>query len=161
MAVTLQEHADALPHSLKAFLFAALYITAIGNGSYEPGLASLGGDQFRTQSEKTTFFNWFFVFCNIGQLVSLTFLTYLENGGRWALGFWISGGVVLVSLPIFFLGVPYCRQYRPGSNPLLRIAQVFFCAFRNMSTRVSPNSPKDLFEVDEAKSKLLHSHQLR
>ncbi|KAH7439764.1 hypothetical protein KP509_04G075100 [Ceratopteris richardii] len=139
VAVTLQEHADAtkpLPESLKGFLFAALYITAVGNGSYEPVLASLGGDQFDTQAEKTTFFNWFFVFCNVGQLVALSFVTYFENNGQWALGFWISGGVVLLSMPVYMIGVPFSRQHRPGGNPFLRIVQVFVCAFRKV--RVSP-----------------------
>lgn len=170
VAVTLQEHADInkpLPHALKSFLFVALYITAVGNGSYEPVLASLGGDQFRTQSEKTTFFNWFFVFCNIGQLVSLTFLTYFENNGRWALGFWIVTGVVLFSLPLFLLGAPICRQYRPGGNPLIRVVQVFACLFRKLSVRVSPDA-KSLYEVDArcpsaipGSRKLSHSDEFR
>jgi MFS family permease len=144
VAVTLEEHATTaaqlpLPGALKAFLFAALYVAAVGNGSYEPGLASLGGDQFRAPADRATLFNWFFVSCNVGQLVALTLITYVENSGRWALGFWIAAGVVALSIVIFFAGAPHCRQFRPGGNPLVRIAQVLFCAARNASApRVSP-----------------------
>lgn len=150
LAATMQEHADAtkpLSSGLKSFLFAALYVTAIGNGSYEPVLASLGGDQFETRAEKTTFFNWFFVFCNVGQLTSLSFLTYFENNGKWALGFWISAGVVVLSLPIFLVGAAFCRQFRPGGNPLLRVVQVIVCFFRKISVPV-PAGEHQLYEVE-------------
>ncbi|KAH7439762.1 hypothetical protein KP509_04G075000 [Ceratopteris richardii] len=137
VAVTLQERAtEPLPENLKAFLFAALYITAVGNGSHDPVLQSLGGDQFDSQTDKTTFFNWFFVFSNVGQLVALSFVTYFQNNGQWALGFWISGGVVLLSIPVYMIGMPFSRQLRPGGNPFSRVLQVFICAFRNV--RVSP-----------------------
>ncbi|MCO5576208.1 hypothetical protein L7F22_030016 [Adiantum nelumboides] len=170
VAVTLQEHADVtkpLPSGLKTFLFAALYITAVGNGSYEPVLASLGGDQFETQEAKTTFFNWFFVFCNVGQLIALTFVTYFENNGQWALGFWISGGIVLISLPVYLVGTPFCRQFRPGGNPFLRVVQVFVCALRKKA-RVSPRG-NDLYEVQDGgglsaipgSRRLCHSKQFR
>lgn len=169
VAVTLQEHTDmtnSLPHGLKTFLFFALYFTALGNGSYEPVLASLGGDQFDTPREKATFFNWFFVFCNIGQLLSLTFLTYFENNGRWALGFWIAAAAVLLSLPMFLTGAPKSRQFKAGGNPLLRVVQVFVCAFRNMSVRVSPDAK--LYEVESGQPsvipgcrKLSHSDEMR
>ncbi|KAI5064938.1 hypothetical protein GOP47_0019633 [Adiantum capillus-veneris] len=145
-AATLREDAHTMSGSLKSFLFGALYITALGSGSYEPAIASLGADQFNSAQEKATYFNWMFVACNVGQLPALTILTYIENKGGWALGFWISSALVLVSLPIFLLGAPYCRQYKPGGNPLLRLAQVVVAALRKL--RVTPESdPKLLFEL--------------
>lgn len=171
VSVTLQEHADMskpLPSGLKTFLFFGLYVTALGNGSYEPVLASLGGDQFRTPAEKATFFNWFFVFCNIGQLIALSLLTYFENDGRWALGFWISAAVVLFALPVFFLGAPKAHQYRPGGNPVLRIVQVVVCACRKSSVRVSPDDGEILHEAQPGEPsaipgcrKLRHSKEFR
>ncbi|KAH7439761.1 hypothetical protein KP509_04G075000 [Ceratopteris richardii] len=69
-------------------------------------------------------------------LVALSFVTYFQNNGQWALGFWISGGVVLLSIPVYMIGMPFSRQLRPGGNPFSRVLQVFICAFRNV--RVSP-----------------------
>ncbi|MCO5546770.1 hypothetical protein L7F22_000206 [Adiantum nelumboides] len=145
-AATLRDDTHAVSRGLKSFLFGALYITALGSGSYEPAIASLGADQFNSPQEKATYFNWMFVACNVGQLPALTILTYIENRGGWALGFWISSALVLLSLPIFLLGAPYCRQYKPGGNPLSRLAQVVVAAVRKL--HVTPESdPKLLFEV--------------
>lgn len=139
---------------LKIFVFFGLYIAALGNGSSQPLLASLGGDQFDNTRDKATFFNWFFVFNNIGELISLTVLIYFENQGRWALGFWISGAAVFVSLLLSLVGAPMARQYRAGGNPILRIIQVLVCACRKFSVRVSPDG-KSLHEVDAGQASVI------
>lgn len=146
VAATMQQGSHTAEGGLKSFLFAALYITALGCGSYEPAIASLGADQFNSAQEKATYFNWMFVACNVGQLPALTALTYEENKGGWALGFWISSALVLLSLPIFLVGAPYCRQYKPGGNPLLRIAQVLVAAARKRRVMLEADA-KLLYEV--------------
>ncbi|KAH7442567.1 hypothetical protein KP509_03G094700 [Ceratopteris richardii] len=165
VAATMQQHHGSTAAN-KAFLMAALYITALGSGSYEPAIASLGGDQFNSATEKARYFNWMFVACNVGQLPALTGITYLENRGAWALGFWISSAAVLVSVPIFLVGAPCCRQYRPGGNPLVRIMQVLVAACRKVRFPAETD-PKLLYEVPGAYSiipgclKIQHRPKLR
>lgn len=167
MAATLRQHA-AMTNGLQAFLMLALYITALGNGSYIAVLASLGGDQFETPQEKAAFFNWFFVFSNIGQFLALTVLTYFENSGKWALGFWICGAALVLAVVLFVLSAPKCRQYRPGGNPFVRILQVLVSATRkSILKRVKPEAGLHFYEVEGEESvipgcrKLRHTNGLR
>ncbi|KAI5056713.1 hypothetical protein GOP47_0028531 [Adiantum capillus-veneris] len=107
----------------------SLYVAAIGYGAFEPPFSALGGDQLDTPEEKGTFFNLFFVFCNVGQGVALVVLSSLEYAGMWSLGFGIGAATAGASLLFFLAGTPVFRHYRAGGNPLARIAQVLIIPF--------------------------------
>ncbi|KHN13327.1 Nitrate transporter 1.5 [Glycine soja] len=82
---------------------AAILILALGNGGYQPNIATFGADQFdegdpREQHSKIVFFSYFYLALNIGSLFSNTILNYFEDDdGLWTLGFWASAGSICCS----------------------------------------------------------------
>lgn len=60
---------------LSFMLFIALYTIALGTGGIKPNVSSFGADQFDDKDptqkrEKESFFNWFYMFINIGSLIA-------------------------------------------------------------------------------------------
>lgn len=128
--------------------FVAIYIIALGSGGYLPAFQALGADQFNSEKHKTTFFGWLFFFTNVGSVLANTVFVYVENEGKWALGYWLATGVGTIAFFLFGLGVPTYRQFRPGGNPFTRTAQVVVAMARKWHVEV-PNDASQLHEVAE------------
>ncbi|MCO5605725.1 hypothetical protein L7F22_059909 [Adiantum nelumboides] len=121
----------------QVLLMEGLYVMALGCGSYQPVIVALGGDQFYYHpSKKSRFFNWVFVASNIGVMLSLTTLTYIEDLGRWTLGFWSSTSSIGISILIFMIGIPHMQQTRLVGNPLVSILRVLFSAISKLHMKV-------------------------
>ncbi|CAO2047917.1 unnamed protein product [Urochloa humidicola] len=132
------EHAPCGPHSGKelGIFYIALYMIAFGNGGYQPNVATFGSDQFDEEDpaeahSKVSFFSYFYLALNLGSLFSNTFLSYLEDEGHWALGFWASTAAAATALLLFLSGTLRYRYFQPGGNPVGRVAQVAIAASRN------------------------------
>ena len=99
---------DQYPTALQnAALFASLYVIALGTGGIKPNVSAFGADQFdegdpRDRKEKRSFFNWFYFFVNIGSLLAVTVIVWVQvrctMGG--ALGGCVLGGWVLGGAPV-------------------------------------------------------------
>lgn len=163
------EHTRCESHSgFKVGLFyLSVYLVALGNGGYQPNIATFGADQFdeqhpREAHSKIAFFSYFYLALNLGSLFSNTFLGYFEDRGNWALGFWASAASALVALILFLAGTRRYRHFLPGGNPLSRVCQVIVAAARKW-TADKPSSSKELYEigskecVSTGSRKLLHT----
>ncbi|KAF8671997.1 hypothetical protein HU200_049817 [Digitaria exilis] len=161
------EHAPCGPHTGKelGIFYMALYMIAFGNGGYQPNIATFGSDQFDEEDpaeahSKISFFSYFYLALNLGSLFSNTFLSYLEDEGRWALGFWASTAAAATALLLFLSGTLRYRYFQPGGNPIGRVCQVAFAACRNRKAGTSPGVVT-LYEGDEKSDtggrKLLHT----
>jgi peptide/histidine transporter 3/4 len=157
----------ALPLESLLFYF-SIYLVALGNGGYQPSIATFGADQFDEEdstecASKLSFFSWFYLAFNLGSLVSNTILGYLEDKGMWALGFWLSGAAAGISLLIYLSGTPFYRHHKPGGNPLTRFAQVFVAAIRKHNLRFGNKFyelPNKVSAIDGSR-KILHSEGFR
>ncbi|KAI5061816.1 hypothetical protein GOP47_0022355 [Adiantum capillus-veneris] len=142
----------AKPSSLQVnVFFVGLYIIALGTGGYLPAFLAWGADQFDLEKQKTTFFGWIFVFQNIGTFLANTLFVWLQNKGEWALSYWLATGVGMLALAAFGLGVPTYRQFRPGGNSFVRVAQVMVASARKRRVEV----PKDSSELHDLPEKQL------
>ncbi|KAG0462115.1 hypothetical protein HPP92_020591 [Vanilla planifolia] len=157
--------------------YLSIYLVALGNGGYQPNIASFGADQFeegdpREASSKVSFFSYFYLALNLGSLFSNTFLSYFQDEGMWALGFWASAGSASLALLLFLCGTPRYRHFRPGGNPLSRVCQVVIAAARkwNVNMPPAPFGEEDLYELDakeieavttEGSKRILHSEGFR
>eukprot|EP00250_Pteridium_aquilinum_P020446 c24815_g1_i1 orf=285-2051(-) len=140
------------PSSLQVNVFlVGLYIIALGSGGYLPAFLAWGADQFDSAKHKTTFFGWLFVCQNVGSIVANTVFVWLENKGEWALGFWLATVVGSLAFMVFGIGVPTYRQFRPGGNSFVRVAQVVVASFRKWHVEV----PKDTSQLHELPEKQL------
>lgn len=142
------------PHSSLqlGIFYLSVYLVALGNGGYQPNIATFGADQFDEEDyaeshSKISFFSYFYLALNLGSLFSNTFLDYFEDKGMWALGFWASAGSAMLALVLFLCGTTRYRHFKPNGNPLTRVCQVIVAASRKWRIRM-PLSGEDLYEVE-------------
>ncbi|GJN09416.1 hypothetical protein PR202_ga27421 [Eleusine coracana subsp. coracana] len=159
------------PTTTEALIFyIAIYQIALGNGAYQPAITTLGADQFdeadmKERKSKTAFFGYFFVANNLGSMVSVTALTYIEDKGRWALAFWISTAAACIALLLFAIGTLRYRYFMPNGNAILSVGQVIVASIKNRQVK-TPQRAEDLYEVDGTHSKnggrkMLHTPEYR
>ncbi|GMY22900.1 protein NRT1/ PTR FAMILY 7.3-like [Fagus crenata] len=150
-----------------AFFNLSIYLIALGNGGYEPNIATFGADQFDEEDpiegySKKAFFSYFYLALNLGSLFSDTVLGYFENEGMWVIGFWASTSSAILALVLFLYGTPRYRHFKPKGNPLSRFSQVLVAATRKLKVEMMP-SGEDLFELEGKKCskngdrKILHT----
>lgn len=142
------------PHSgfEMAMFYVSIYLIALGNGGYQPNIATFGADQFdedhpKEGHSKVSFFSYFYLALNLGSLFSNTILGYFEDKGMWALGFWASAGSAILALILFLIGTPRYRHFIPTGNPLSRFCQVVVAAFRKWKDGI-PSNGEELYEVN-------------
>ncbi|KAL6557379.1 hypothetical protein OROMI_017729 [Orobanche minor] len=149
-----------------SLFYVSIYLIALGNGGYQPNIATFGADQFDEEHTeeshfKVAFFSYFYLALNVGMLVSNTILGYFENEGMWAFGFMASAGSAIIALVMFLVGTPRYRHFVPKGNPWKRFCQVIVAASRKWRVNV-PLDGGDLFEEQGSDNnwprKILHSH---
>ncbi|KAL2232979.1 protein NRT1/ PTR FAMILY 6.3 [Sesamum indicum] len=156
-------------------LYLALYLTALGTGGLKSSVSGFGSDQFDDTDKRETkqmikFFNWFFFFINVGSLVAVTVLVYIQDnvGREW--GYGICACAIVVALAVFLAGTRRYRFKKLVGSPLTQIATVFVAAWRKRHLDV-PSDPSLLFDDDDIvagegqrkkkKQKLPHSKEFR
>ncbi|KAF8412545.1 hypothetical protein HHK36_000513 [Tetracentron sinense] len=132
--------------------YLSIYLIALGNGGYQPNIATFGADQFDEEDpkeghSKVAFFSYFYLALNLGSLFSNTVLGYFEDEGIWALGFWVSSGSAFIALILFLGGTPMYRHFKPSGNPFSRFCQVVVAASKKWKVKMPPGGD-DLYEMD-------------
>ncbi|KAM7491111.1 hypothetical protein LguiA_034032 [Lonicera macranthoides] len=151
--------------------YLSIYMIALGNGGYQPNIATFGADQFDEEDlkeghSKVAFFSYFYLALNLGSLFSNTILSYFEDQGMWALGFWVSTGSAFAALVLFLCGTARYRHFKPNGNPLARFCQVLVASVKKWRLEV-PLSEENLYEEDGKESsangcrKILHTHEFK
>ncbi|CAK9178470.1 unnamed protein product [Ilex paraguariensis] len=155
-----------------AFLYGALALIALGTGGIKPCVSSFGADQFdeadtREVQKKYSFFNWFFFAINIGALLGITFMMYLQQEKGWTWGFAVPTGAMFCSIVILGAGFRKYRYQKPMGSAFTRFIQVIVASVRNHMRGVEVGVAGDLHEVKTEKSdifgarKLAHTAQYR
>ncbi|XP_019421849.1 PREDICTED: protein NRT1/ PTR FAMILY 7.3-like [Lupinus angustifolius] len=147
--------------------YLSIYLIALGNGGYQPNIATFGADQFDEEHSKegplkVAFFSYFYLALNLGSLFSNTILGYFEDEGMWAIGFLVSAGSAFAALILFLAGTPLYRHFKPSGNPLSRFCQVFVAASRNRKVQM-PTGGEELYDMDRKGAstngrKILYTH---
>ncbi|XP_062185679.1 protein NRT1/ PTR FAMILY 4.3-like isoform X2 [Phragmites australis] len=131
-------------------LYAALYISALGEGCVRACLPSLGADQFDHEDpsesrQQSSFFNWFTFGISFGGLVGLILIVWIQNYKGWDIGLGLGAILILLGLLVVAIGLPFYRNQVPEGSPLTRILQVLVVAFRNRKLEL----PEQLEEAHE------------
>lgn len=154
------------PHPWQmAYLYAALYTTALGAAGIRPCVSSFGADQFEERSPVLDrFFNLFYLAVTVGAIAAFTLLVYVQRNHGWAAAFGALALAMALSNALFFMGTPLYRHRVPGGSPLTRVAQVLVAAYRKRHIK---HTTELLYEVGGAKSavrgsgKIEHTEELR
>ncbi|KAG6736254.1 hypothetical protein POTOM_061012 [Populus tomentosa] len=147
-----------------AACFVALYMIALGTGGIKPCVSSFGADQFNETDEtgrkkKSSFFNWFYLSINIGELVASSVLVWIQMNVGWGWGFGVPAVAMAVAVVFFFLGSKLYRIQKPGGSPITRIVQVIVATFRKSNVLV-PADKSLLYETLEEESQIQGSRKL-
>ncbi|KAK6146421.1 hypothetical protein DH2020_020290 [Rehmannia glutinosa] len=149
------ETSQCQPHSSweLGLFYVAIYMVALGNGGYQPNIATFGADQFDEEDpkegySKVAFFSYFYLALNLGSLFSNTILGYFEDEGIWALGFWASTASAFVALVLFLGGTKRYRHFKPSGNPLSRFGQVIVAASKKCSIKIPPGEEENLYVAE-------------
>lgn len=133
-------------------LYSALYLTALGTGGLKSSVSGFGSDQFddADKSEKKQmmqFFSWFFFFINLGSLLAVTVLVYVQDnlGRKW--GYGVCALAIVVGLSVFLAGTKRYRFKKLVGSPLTQIAAVVVAAWRKRKLEL-PSDPSMLYYGD-------------
>ncbi|XAR54838.1 hypothetical protein NMG60_11030145 [Bertholletia excelsa] len=151
--------------------YLSIYMVALGNGGYQPNIVTFGADQFDEEDPKenisrVAFFSYFYLALNLGSLFSNTILSYFEDEGMWALGFWVSTGSAFLALILFLAGTLRYRYFKPSGNPFSRFCQVIVAATRKWRLH-TPQGENNLYETDKMEGpiagarKILHTNKFK
>ncbi|KAL4443298.1 hypothetical protein ABPG75_011035 [Micractinium tetrahymenae] len=118
-----------------AALYTSLYIIALGTGGIKPNVSAFGADQFdeadpKDRREKTSFFNWFYFFVNIGSLLAVTVIVWVQENISWAVGFAIPAACMAIAILTFVAGSPLYTHVPPTESPLSRVFKVVWAAWK-------------------------------
>jgi len=107
-------------------LFAALYISALGDGCMRACMPSLGADQFDHENpsesrQQSSFFNWYTFGISFGGFIGLILVVWLQNDKGWDIGFGLCAILILLGLLVVAVGLPFYRNQIPEGSPLTRI----------------------------------------
>jgi solute carrier family 15 (peptide/histidine transporter), member 3/4 len=118
-------------HGWNATLFyAALYISAFGEGCVRTCLPSLGADQFDRDDpsesrQQSSFFNWYTFWFSSGGFMGLICIVWLENYKGWGIGIGMCAILTLLGVLVVAAGIPFYRNQVHKGSPLTRMLQVF------------------------------------
>ncbi|XP_027148673.1 protein NRT1/ PTR FAMILY 8.2-like [Coffea eugenioides] len=155
-----------------AFLYAALYLIALGTGGIKPCVSSFGADQYddadkKEAQKKYTFFNWFFFAINMGALLGITLLVYVQVKKGWSWGFAVPTVTMFCSIVTLVAGSSKYRYQKPMGSAFTRFVQVIVASVRNHFKGVKFEPGVRFYEVPTENSdifgapNLLHTEQYR
>ncbi|KAI3959106.1 hypothetical protein MKX01_023782 [Papaver californicum] len=148
-----------------AFLYCALALIALGTGGIKPCVSSFGADQFDEADKKEvykkySFFNWFFFAINIGALLGITVLVYIQVEKGYGWGFGIPTVAMFSSIAILASGIPYYRYQKPMGSAFTRFIQVGVAAVKNHLKGEEVHCETVLFEVETKESDISGARKL-
>ncbi|KAF8015572.1 hypothetical protein BT93_H1172 [Corymbia citriodora subsp. variegata] len=129
------------PSYLQFFvLYTGIVLAILGASGVRFTIATFGANQFESQKDQSTFFNWFFFATYVTFALSSTLVVYIEDNVSWASGFWLCVAANLIALAVFVAGNRYYRHETPQGSPLLSLARVLFASFWKRKLQPSLNA---------------------
>ncbi|XAR62234.1 Peptide-transporting ATPase [Bertholletia excelsa] len=154
-----------------AVCFGALYLIALGSGGVKPCISSFGADQFdendsSERKAKSSFFSWFYLSINVGQLIASSVLVWTQLNVGWSWGFGVPTVSIAIAFLLFFLASPFYRFQEPRGSPLTRILQVVVASIRKCHVEVHEDEFLLYKTADEENNitgsfKLAHTEAMR
>ena len=107
-------------------------------------LKSARGDDFEVRGEKLTPLSFaslyssfakkkkrFYLFVNVGSLLAVTVVVWIQDAVSWSVGFAVPAAAMLCATVVFVAGASKYRHVTPTESPMARVVNVLSAAARN------------------------------
>jgi dipeptide/tripeptide permease len=123
-------------HLQSAALYLSLYVVALGTGGIKPNVSAFGADQFdeadpQDRREKTSFFNWFYFSINLGSLLAVTVIVWIQENISWAVGFAVPAVCMALAVMVFIAGSGRYKHVEPSESPFSRVFKITWAAIQS------------------------------
>lgn len=154
-------------------------LMAVGIGGTRYSTSTMGANQFDSNKDKGTFFNWFFIAAYLASIIGHTAIVYIQDNAGWVWGFGLCSVITGIGLWLFLHGTLYFRRTKPEENPFMEVMQVIVsavkspkirqiseCHYHTLDTEVGkPTPPRALTDSfryisDHSSSHIYHSAEL-
>ncbi|KAL6331270.1 hypothetical protein AAG906_009698 [Vitis piasezkii] len=145
--------------------FLGLFAMALGIGGVKSSVSALGTDQFDQTDEKEKtqmeyFFNRFYFLINIGTILAVTLLVYIQDEVSRGVGYGICSAAMLMAVIVFLSRTRRYRYKKLTGSPLIQVIQVIVAAIQKRKLEF-PSDLSLLYEDSSAKSKICRTDQFR
>ncbi|KAL3856879.1 hypothetical protein ACJMK2_011587 [Sinanodonta woodiana] len=139
------KNGNSLPDENCAWqVYITLTIIAVGTGVVKANLAPFGADQVRgeSSSSSTAFFHWFYWSVNVGTLVALSAITYVQQQVNFFSAYLAATICLTVAMLIFFCGKCSYVIRKPVGSVFKNIYKIIREACRIRRRRKTHNSSR-------------------
>ncbi|XP_071495684.1 solute carrier family 15 member 4-like [Diadema antillarum] len=122
-------------------LLTGIVLTAIAGGSMRANLSPFGAEQVKHEGPDMirTFFNWFYWAINIGSLLALAGVAYVQQNVSFFIGYAIVAGSLVLALFVFVSGKCTYLMRKPTGSVLPNTFKIIGEAFKRRGLRKETN----------------------
>ncbi|GFR60359.1 solute carrier family 15 member 4-like [Elysia marginata] len=133
----------------RAFFASGLVLISLGAAGVKSNIGPFGAEQIeaRGRGAEQSFFNWFYWMTNVGALLGLTLVPYVQQQISFVWGFFIPNLAWTLGL-LIFVSAQYNYKKTPPTGSILTIA---YGIFRQGACKTSPEPNPNLLEGSERK----------
>lgn len=149
------------------FLLSGFALMVVGAGGIRPCNMAFGADQFNPNTESgkrgiNSFVNWYFITLTFAQMISLSFIVYIQTNISWSIGLAIPAIFMFLSCIVFFLGSKIYVKVKAEGSPMTSVVRVLVVSFKKR--HLPPQPSLSLYNYAPPKSisaKLPYTNQFR